>query len=284
MVISEFFIRRPKFAFVISIVITLAGLLSMPLLPVAQFPDISPPIVQVSAFYPGANAEVVRDTVAGPLEVGINGVEGMIYMSSKSAGDGSYSLSITFAVGTDADMAQVRVQNRVQRAMPKLPEEVKRLGVSVDKRSSNMLMVVNLLSPKGTFDPLFLSNYASINVVDQLARIDGLSDVRILGDLEYGMRIWMNPDHMTALGITTQDVINAIREQNVQVAATSKAMKQVTDPIIGSRVQFTQRLIDLQFGHDDRCAAVLAAARQSGAAPKIHSRQDSRQIICLPLC
>ena len=217
--ISEFFIHRPKFAFVISIVITLAGLLSMPLLPVAQFPDIAPPTIQVSAAYPGANAEVVRDAVAGPLVAGINGFEDLIYMTYKRAGDGSYSLSITFAVGTDADMAQVRVQNRVQRAMPKLPEEVKRLGVSVDKRSSNMLMVVNLGSPGSTFDPLFLSNYASINVKDSLARIHGISDVRILGDLEYGMRIWMNPGQMASLGITTQDVVDAIREQNVQVAA-----------------------------------------------------------------
>ncbi len=216
---SEFFIHRPKFAFVISIVLTLAGLLSIPLLPVAKFPEISPPTIQVSASYPGANAEAVKDSVAGPLEAGINGVENMIYMSSNSAGDGSYRLTITFAIGTDADMAQVQVQNRVQRAMPKLPAEVTRLGVSVDKRSSNMLMVVNLISPGGSFDRIFLSNYASINIKDNLARIDGLSDVGILGDLEYGMRIWMNPDQMTALKITSSDVVTAIREQNVLVAA-----------------------------------------------------------------
>ena len=260
--ISEFFIHRPKFAFVISIVITLAGLLSMPLLPVAQFPDIAPPIIQVSASYPGANAEVVRDTVAGPLEVGINGVEGMIYMSSKSAGDGSYSLSITFAVGTDADMAQVRVQNRVQRAMPKLPEEVKRLGVSVDKRSSNMLMVVNLLSPKGTFDRLFLSNYASINVRDKLARIDGLSDVRILGDLEYGMRIWMNPDRMAALGITTQDVVSAIREQNVQVAAGQVGAPPSAD---NQQFQYTLQVRGRLSDHTE-FGNIVVRAREDGAA------------------
>jgi HAE1 family hydrophobic/amphiphilic exporter-1 len=216
---SDFFIHRPKFAFVISIVLTLAGLLSIPLLPVAKFPEISPPTIQVSASYPGANAEAVKDSVAGPLEAGINGVENMIYMSSNSAGDGSYRLTITFAIGTDADMAQVQVQNRVQRAMPMLPAEVTRLGVSVDKRSSNMLMVVNLLSPGGSFDRIFLSNYASINIKDNLARIDGLSDVGILGDLEYGMRIWMNPDQMAALKITSSDVVTAIREQNVLVAA-----------------------------------------------------------------
>jgi HAE1 family hydrophobic/amphiphilic exporter-1 len=217
--ISQFFINRPNFALVIAIVITMAGLLSMPLLPVAQFPDISPPTVQVVARYPGANAEVVGDAVATPLESAVNGVEDMIYMSSKSAGDGSYNLTITFAVGVDDDMAQVRVQNRVQQAMPGLPEEVRRLGVTVNKRSTNMLMVVNLMSPNETFDRLFLSNYASINVRDSLARIDGISDAQILGDMEYGMRIWLDPGKMAALGITTNDVTTAIREQNQQVAA-----------------------------------------------------------------
>ena len=260
--ISEFFIHRPKFAFVISIVITLAGLLSMPLLPVAQFPDIAPPTIQVSAAYPGANAEVVRDAVAGPLEAGVNGVEDMIYMSSKSAADGSYRLSITFAVGTDADMAQVRVQNRVQRAMPKLPEEVKRLGVSVDKRSSNMLMVVNLGSPNGTFDPLFLSNYASINVKDSLARIRGISDVRILGDLEYGMRIWMNPNQMASLGITTQDVVNAIREQNVQVAAGQVGAPPSPD---NQQFQYTLQVRGRLTDHSE-FGNIIVRAREDGAA------------------
>ncbi|MEH6551233.1 MAG: multidrug efflux RND transporter permease subunit [Pseudomonadales bacterium] len=216
---SQFFISRPKFAFVISIVITLSGLLALPLLPVAQFPEIAPPTVQVSAVYPGANAEVVRDSVAIVLEAEINGVEDMIYMSSKSSGDGSYSLTVTFAVGTDADMAQVKVQNRVTQASPKLPEEVKRLGVSVAKRSTNMLMVVNLLSPKNTFDRLFMSNYASINVRDRLSRIPGVSQASILGDMSYGMRVWLDPDRMAGKSVTVQDVVAAIREQNIQVAA-----------------------------------------------------------------
>ncbi len=260
--ISQFFIHRPKFAFVISIVITLAGLLSMPLLPVSQFPDIAPPTIQVSARYPGANAQVVQDAVAVPLEAGVNGVEDMIYMSSKSAGDGSYRLTVTFAVGTDADMAQVRVQNSVQRAMPKLPEEVKRLGVSVDKRSSNMLMVVNLVSPDETFDRLFLSNYASINVVDNLSRIDGTSDVRLLGDLEYGMRIWLNPDVMASLGITVQDVVSAIREQNVQVAAG-----QIGAPPSPEEQQFQYTLqVKGRLTEPGEFGQIVVRARQDGAA------------------
>lgn len=268
--ISEFFIRRPKFAFVISIVITLAGLLSMPLLPVAQFPEIAPATVQVSASYPGANAEVVRDAVASPLEAAVNGVEDMIYMSSKSAGDGSYSLTITFAVGTDADMAQVRVQNRVQRAIPKLPEEVNRLGVSVDKRSSNMLMVVNLASPDETFDRLFLSNYASINVVDNLARIDGVSDVSILGDLVYGMRVWLNPNQMAALGVTVQDVVAAIREQNVQVAAG-----QIGAPPSPDNQQFQYTLqVKGRLSEAAEFGDIIVRSREDGAA--IHLKDLAR--------
>jgi HAE1 family hydrophobic/amphiphilic exporter-1 len=260
--ISQFFIHRPKFAFVISIVLTLAGLLSIPLLPVAQFPDISPPTISVSASYPGASAEVVRDTVAGPLESAVNGVEDMIYMSSNSSGDGSYSLTVTFGVGTDADIAQVQVQNRVQRAMPTLPAEVTRLGVSVDKRSSNMLMVVNLMSPGGTFDRLFLSNYASINVQDSLGRIDGLSNVNILGDLEYGMRVWMNPTQMTALRVTTQEVIAAIREQNVQVAAGQVGAAPSAD---SQQFQYTLQ-VKGRLADEAEFGGIIVRAQEDGGA------------------
>jgi len=216
---SLFFIDRPKFAFVISIVLTLAGLIAIPILPVAEFPQISPPTVQVSTRYPGASAEVVRDTVAIPIEKEVNGVENMIYMSSKSANDGSYTLMVTFAIGSDPDLAQINVQNKVNLANPMLPEEVKRQGVKTEKVSTTMLMIINLYSPNRAYDGLFLSNYAGINVVDAIKRIPGVSDAKNMGAWDYGMRIWMNPDRMASLGITAQDISNAIREQNVQVPA-----------------------------------------------------------------
>lgn len=217
--ISQFFIHRPKFAFVISIILTLAGLLSIPMLSVAEFPEIAPPQVSVTTSYRGANAETVKATVAQAIESSVNGVEDMLYMSSSSANDGSYSLSITFAVGTDADMAQVNVQNRVTKVMAGLPAEVQQSGVSVKKKSPNMLLVVNLNSPNETFDSLFLSNYANINIKDSLARQPGVSEVQIIGAMDYAMRIWLNPDKMANLNVTTEDVIASIREQNIQVAA-----------------------------------------------------------------
>ncbi|WP_019615438.1 efflux RND transporter permease subunit [Psychromonas ossibalaenae] len=217
--ISQFFIHRPKFAFVISIVLTLAGLLSIPMLSVAEFPEIAPPQISVSTSYRGANAETVKATVAQSIESSVNGVEDMLYMSSSSANDGSYSLSITFAVGTNSDMAQVNVQNRVTKAMAGLPAEVQQAGVSVDKVSSSMLLVANLNSPDESFDSLFLTNYANINIKDALARQPGVSKVQIIGAMDYAMRIWLNPNQMADLNVTTEDVISAIREQNIQVAA-----------------------------------------------------------------
>ncbi len=217
--ISEFFIHRPKFAFVISTVLTLVGLISIPILSVAEFPEIAPPQVSVSTSYSGASADIVKDTIAQPIEAEVNGVEGMLYMQSKSANDGSYSLNVTFDVGTDADMAQVKVQNRVQQAMPRLPEEVKRQGVKVEKQSPNILMVVNLVSPNETFDSLFITNYAGLNVKDALARQNGVSKVQVIGALDYAIRIWLDPNQMASFGVTASDVIAALREQNIQVAA-----------------------------------------------------------------
>lgn len=219
--LSTFFIDRPKFAFVISIVLTLAGVLAITALPVAEFPELTPPQVQVSANYPGANAEVVEQTVAAVIEAEVNGVEGMTYMSSKSSNDGSYNLTVTFAVGIDGDAAQVNVQNRVAQATPKLPEDVKRQGVSTKKQSSSMLMVASVYSPNSTYDSLFLSNYTSINVRDSLARVDGVANVEILGGRDYGMRVWLKPDRLSSLGLTSSDVIGAIREQNIQVSPGS---------------------------------------------------------------
>lgn len=216
--ISKTFIERPKFAMVVSIVILLAGLISIPILPVAEFPEITPPQVSVSTSYPGANAETLLDSVAGPIEQRVNGVEGMIYMQSTSSDSGSYSLNVTFDYGIDPDQAQVNVQNLVAQAEPLLPEEVKRQGVTVRKQSTDMLMVVNVYSPDESLSPEFISNYATINVADVLSRIKGVAQAQNMGALDYGMRIWLDPDRMASLGLTTDDVIAAVREQNVQVA------------------------------------------------------------------
>ena len=219
--ISAFFIDRPKFAFVIAIVTTLVGVLALMVLPIAQFPEISPPQVQVTANYPGANASVVAESVAAVIEEQVNGVEGMSYMSSQSTNDGSYTLTVTFGIETDTDINQVNVQNRVAQALPQLPEEVQRQGVTTQKTSTTMLMVVSIYSPKGTYDSIFLSNYASINVLDTLARTPGVAQVSNLGARDYSMRVWLQPDRMTSLGLTATDVISAIRKQNIQAAPGS---------------------------------------------------------------
>ncbi|MHC4518962.1 MAG: efflux RND transporter permease subunit, partial [Planctomycetota bacterium] len=216
---SRIFINRPIFACVISIVMVLLGGLSIPLLPVEKTPDITPPTVVVSATYPGASAEVIADTVATPLEQQINGVDDMIYMSSKSSGDGTMEITITFEVGTDVDMANVLVQNRVAIAEPMLPEEVKRQGVTTKKRSTSMALMVALTSPDGRYDTLFLSNYVNIQIADVLKRIPGVADVTVFGAQDYGMRIWLDPEQLKARALGVDDVLGAIREQNVQVAA-----------------------------------------------------------------
>ena len=216
---SGFFIARPKFAFVISIVIVLAGLIAIRSIPVAEFPDIAPPQVQVTASYPGADAQVVQEAVAAPIEAEVNGVDGMLYMSSTSSNGGGYALTITFAVGTDPDIAAVNVQNRVAIAQSRLPQDVVRQGVVTRKQSSNMLMVVNLTSPEGTRDGLFLSNYASIHLQDALSRLPGVGNVAQFGALDYGMRVWLDPNRLAALKLTATDVAGAIRAQNVQATA-----------------------------------------------------------------
>ncbi|MBP2295531.1 efflux RND transporter permease subunit [Azospirillum rugosum] len=216
---SGLFIRRPNLAIVIALVVTIAGALAILFIPVAQFPPITPPSVQVSATYPGANAQVVADSVAAPIEAQVNGVEGMLYMSSTSTDTGAYTLSVTFAPGTDPDLAQINVQNRMSLATPTLPAEVSRQGVTVRKQSSNMLMAVNVYSPGGQFDPIFISNYASINLRDAIARVPGVGDAQVMGALTYAMRVWMDPNRMAALGIAATDVIAAIQTQNLQASA-----------------------------------------------------------------
>ena len=216
---SRFFIDRPILASVPSILITLLGLVAVFMLPIAQYPEITPPTVQVSCNYPGANAKVVADTVAAPIEQQVNGVEDMLYMSSQSANDGSYNLTVTFKVGTNLNMAQVLVQNRVALASPVLPDVVKQVGVTVKKRSPDLMFIVNLVAPDGRYDQLYLSNYAMIQVRDALARIEGVGDVIVFGQRDYSMRVWLDPDRLTSTGISAGDVVSALREQNVQVAA-----------------------------------------------------------------
>lgn len=216
---SRFFIDRPIFASVVSIVIVIAGLVTFRTLPIAQYPDILPPTVVVSAAYPGSNATVLAQTVAQPIEEQVNGVEGMLYMSSTCSNNGQYQLTITFATGTDLDMAAVRTQNRVAVAEPMLPEEVRRLGITVQKQSSNIVLFVTLTSPGNTLDELYLSNYATLRIRDELARLDGVGEVLVFGAGNYSMRIWLDPDKLKARALTTNDVVAAIREQNIQVAA-----------------------------------------------------------------
>jgi len=217
--LSSVFIKRPKMAIVISTVLTLMGLVSYAVIPVEQFPNITPPVVNVSASYTGANAETVEATVAAPIEAEVNGVEDMIYMSSDSSDSGNYTLSVTFDVGTDPTIATVNVQNRVAQATAGLPTEVTSTGVVTEKSSTSMLLVATLFSPEGTYDEVFLSNYASINLKDALARVPGVGKAEILTDFAYAMRIWMDPDRMTGLGVTQSDVMSAISEQNVTVSA-----------------------------------------------------------------
>ena len=216
---SHFCIDRPIFATVLSILVLILGGLSYASLPVAQYPEIAPPTIVVSASYPGASAEVVADTVAAPLEQAINGVENMLYMSSQATADGRLALTITFSLGTDLDTAQVLVQNRVSVAEPSLPEEVRRLGVTVQKNSPDLMMVIHITSPDGSRDQLYLSNYATLQIRDVLARINGVGSITVFGSRDYSMRLWLDPDLLAARDLTAGDVLGAVRTQNVQVAS-----------------------------------------------------------------
>jgi multidrug efflux pump len=217
--ISRFFIDRPIFAAVVSVVFVLAGGVALLTLPVAQYPEVTPPTVQVTALYPGANALTVRDTVAAPIEEQVSGVEGMMYMSSQCTNDGAYTLTVTFRLGMDTDMAQVLVQNRVSLALPVIPPLVQNEGISVKKMTPNTLMIVNLISPDDRYDSTFLSNYATIYLKDELGRLPGVANITYLGQRDYSLRAWLDPDKLAALGLSAMDVVTAISQQNLQVAA-----------------------------------------------------------------
>ncbi len=218
-VISNFFIDRPLFATVVSAFIVIAGLAAFRELPVAMYPNIAPPQISVSTVYPGASADVIAETVAAPLEQALNGVENMLYMRSGSSSTGSLTIAITFAVGTNADISVINVQNRVQSALQLLPEEVRRQGVTVAKSLPSFLMILTFDSPDGRYDDLFVSNYATLNVIDELRRIPGVGNVQVFGARDYSIRIWLRPDRLAELGLTPADVAAAVREQNTQAAA-----------------------------------------------------------------
>src|SRR5580658_2782250 len=237
---SHFFIGRPIFASVLSIVIVIVGLLALFELPVAEYPPVVPPTVVVKALYPGANPKVIADTVATPIEEEVNGVEDMLYMSAQCASDGSMSLTVTFKIGTDLDKAQVLVQNRVAVAEARLPEEARRLGVTTSKSSPDITLVVNLFSTDGRYDQVYVSNFAFLQVKDALARLPGVGSIIIFGARDYSMRIWLDPQKIAAHNLTADDVINAIREQNVQVAAG-----QIGQPPMGTGLSF-QYIVNTQ--------------------------------------
>ncbi len=264
--ISHFFIDRPIFAAVISIIITLVGAVSYFALPVAQYPEIAPPSISVSASYPGASAEIVAKTVATPLEQEVNGVDNMLYMTSQSTSDGSMSLTVTFKLGTNLDTAQVLVQNRISTALPRLPDEVRSIGVTVTKQSPDLMLVIHLLSPDGSRDQLYISNYATLHVKDVLSRIDGVGNVTIFGARDYSMRIWLDPEKLAARNLTAGDVLMALRGQNVQVAAGVINQPPVPQPgAFQLNVETLGRLTDTdQFGN------IIVKSDADGRVVRIH--------------
>lgn len=260
----RFFIERPIFAVVLSVLLVIAGLAALIRLPLSEYPAVTPPTVQVTASYPGASPEVISETVATPLEQAVNGVEGMIYMQSQSATDGRMTLTVTFAQGTDPDLAQVQVQNRVQRALPRLPQDVQRLGITTQATSPDVLMVVHMLSPTGSYDPLFVSNYTLLQVRDELARLPGVADVVAWGAGEYAMRVWLDPAKVAARGLTASEVVAAIREQNVAVAAGAIGQSPSADAAFQIAVDTQGRLqTEEEFG------AIVVKAGENGQLTRL---------------
>lgn len=240
---SSFFITRPIFAGVLSLLTFILGAIALFQLPISEYPEVAPPTVIVTATYPGANPKTIAETVASPLEQTINGIENMLYMSSQSTANGVMTLTVTFKIGTDLDLAQMQVQNRVSQVLPKLPEEVRRFGVTTVKSSPDMTLVVHLLSPNDRYDEIYLRNYATLNVKDELSRLPGVGQVNIFGGGDYAMRIWIDPDKAAARGLTSGDIVNAIREQNIQVAAGTIGQQPVKDSAFELTVNAKGRLV-----------------------------------------
>src|SRR6516165_3684812 len=239
-------VNQPILALVLSIVLLIVGAIAYRTLPVAEYPEVVPPTVVVTAQYPGASAQTISDTVAAPIEQQINGVDDMLYMYSQATSNGQLTITVTFKLGTDLDKAQVLVQNRVAIAQPRLPEEVQRNGVVTRKNSPDILMVAFMLSPDDTFDQLYISNYALLQVRDQLLRLDGVGDIQIFGARDYSMRLWLDPDKIATLGLTAGDVLAAIRAQNLQIAGGQLAGPPITDRAFQPNLTFTGRLTDIR--------------------------------------
>ncbi len=262
---SGVFIDRPRLATVISVIIVIVGIIALKNIPVARYPSITPPEIRVSAFYPGASARVVADTVATPIEKEINGVDDMLYMSSSCSSDGRYTLSVTFAVGTDPDIDQMNLQNRLQLALPKLPKEVVDQGIVVRKRSSNIMAAIGFYSPDGSLDKLFLSNYVSNHIKDTLVRLPGVSDVMIFGEKEYSIRIWLDPDRMAARNISPEDVKRALRLQNIQAAIGAIGREPVRKE---QQLQFVLRAKG-RFSRPEEFGSIVVKTNESGGIVRI---------------